>query len=833
VLIAQVIETGWQAAAAPAGLRPDLQALTWQSARVPGTAAAAMRDAGLWRTGETHDFDAEDWWFRTAFDTEPADAGERLLLHLDGIATVFTVWLNGVAVGRGESMWERHERDVTDILRCRDNELLIVCRALAPLLLRARRPRARWRVGLAASSQLRWYRTMLMGRAPGFAPGPAAVGPWRPVWLERRTGVAVRDMRLRTVLDGRDGVLAASFSLGGDDGADGASPWPETVRIEVTGPGEPRCERADVRDGRVRAEIRIPAVARWWPHTHGDPVLYRVRITAEENEIYTAKVGFRELHSPGLIEAEGLNLHVNGVPVFCRGAVWTPADLVSLNPGESQLREAVTLARDAGMNMLRIPGTGCYEDSAFFDLCDELGLLVWQDLMFANFDYPLSDPAFSATACREVSSLLADVGQRPSLAVLCGNSEVMQQAAMLGLPPGDEPGFFSARVPQMLRSAEVGAVYVPSAPCGGEFPFRTRQGIASYFGVGGYRRDLSDVRRAGVRFAAECMALSNVPEEEMTAALGPAGSAAWKAGVPRDAGASWDFDDVRDHYVASLLGLDPAVLKQSDHCRYLRLSRLVSGELMAAVFAEWRRAASGCHGGLILWLRDLLPGAGWGVVDSHGRPKAPWYYLRRALAPVAIWTSDEGLDGLHVHAVNDRPAPLEATLCVDAFAGGERLVAAGSVRIRLGPHSAGSWDAEAVVGHFFDASLAYRFGESGHDTIAVSLRSPDDPARLLAQAFSFPAGLPVTPEPATSLGVDAAAWPVGDRDVAVRVSSRRVLYGTQVTAPGFVPDDGYFTIAPGGERTVLLRPAAGGGRPVRCVVTAANLAARMSLPVFG
>ena len=93
----------------------------------------------------------------------------------------------------------------------------------------------------------------------------------------------------------------------------------------------------------------------------------------------------------------------------------------------------------------------------------------------------------------------------------------------------------------------------------------------------------------------------------------------WKAGVPRDAGTGWDFDDVRDHYLRLLFGVDPAELRRCDHERYLELSRAVSGEAMAAVFGEWRRPGSPCGGGLVLWLRDLVPGAGWGAGRPLGR----------------------------------------------------------------------------------------------------------------------------------------------------------------------------------------------------------------------
>ena len=97
---------------------------------------------------------------------------------------------------------------------------------------------------------------------------------------------------------------------------------------------------------------------------------------------------------------------------------------------------------------------------------------------------------------------------------------------------------------------------------------------------------------------------------------------------------------------------------------------MVSGEVMAEVFGEWRRAGSPCNGGIILWSGDLEPGAGWGILDSEGRPKAPYWFLKRILAPSAIWTTDEGLNGIDIHVANDLPASLEAWLRVAIYRNG-------------------------------------------------------------------------------------------------------------------------------------------------------------------
>jgi beta-mannosidase len=844
------LDAGWQAASCP----PDAHAgpaaldeLGWMPATVPGTAAEALRDAGRWRSGDPVDLDAEDWWFRTDFEASPAAGGEEVLLRLDGIATVAEVFLNGEPILESGSMFAAHALDVGALLRPGGNRLAIRCRALGPLLRVRRKPRARWRTKLA-DGNLRFFRTMLLGRAPGFAPGPAAVGPWRPIWLQRRRNVALDRLELRTRLDGDDGVLAVRVGLRGLGGA-----APSRVAVELSGTsGEHRGDlvlKQGVDGVEVQGELTVPAVARWWPHTHGEPVLHQVKLRVDTPAgplmVDAGRVGFRQLvptaDPGGDAKEDGLDLHVNGVRLFARGAVWTPDDIAGLAPGEERLRAALERTRDAGMNMLRIPGTAAYESPAFHDLCDELGILVWQDFMFANFDYPIADDGFRAAIEAEATAVLAALGGRPSLAVLCGNSEIEQQVAMLGLDPELGRGeLFGELLPRLVDSARVDAVYLPSAPCGGNLPFRPDRGVANYYGVGGYRRPLEDARRAEVRFAAECLAFANVPDQAGVEAILPEAPTSvvvhhprWKAGVPRDAGTGWDFDDVRDHYLGLLFDVDPGELRRYDHERYLELSRAVSGEVMAAVFGEWRRAGSPCGGGLVLWMRDLAPGAGWGVVDHAGAPKCAYHHLRRALAPTAVWITDEGLGGVGVHVANDAPEPLAASLRVSLYRDFEQQVGEARQELAIAAHGALSLELESLLGHFVDASWAYRFGPPAQDLIVASIEREGvgERVELLSQSIHLPAGRPGAVESPARLGLELEAAPGPDGGVALALTSSRLVYGLRIQAAGLSPRDDAFSLEPGQTRVVNLRatePEAVGGV---VAVTALNLQGRVTVPL--
>jgi beta-mannosidase len=837
----QPLDRGWEAAHTQPDAFVDPRGLEigqWRAAQVPGTAAGVLRDAGADTIG---DLDAEDWWFRTTFQAPRAAKDEEVVLCFGGIATVAEVHLNGELLFQSSSMFATHAFDVGDRLRG-ENELTIRCLALTPQLGTSRKPRARWRTQLVSDGNLRWFRTMLLGRAPGFAPGPAAVGPWRPIWLERRRGFAVDELQLRPRLDGDDGLLFVSSRLRVLNGS-----VPDQIELELDGPSGRRrvvLETERTADGlRAAGELRVPAVERWWPHTHGAPTMHdvRLRVASEASDsgsvtVEAGRVGFRTLAAGASddhdLERDGLDLHVNGVRIFVRGAVWTPIDPIGLAPSGRELLSALETVRDAGMNMLRVPGISAYEQDAWHDLCDELGVLVWQDLMFANLDYPFADDNFREAAEREASDVIARLAGRPSLAVMCGNSEVEQQVAMLGLDASIGRGeFFGATVPARIRAAEADAVYAPSAPFGGDLPFRPDRGIANYFGVGGYRRPLADARTAGVRFAAECLAFANVPDEAVIEGLLPQGPSQavvhhprWKSGVPRDAGAGWDFDDVRDHYLALLFGGDPGELRRVDHDRYLEISRFVSGEVMAEVFGEWRRRASPSGGGLVLWLRDLVAGAGWGVLDHRGEPKVAYHHLRRALAPVAVWTTDEGLGGIVAHVANDGPSPLSARLRVALYRDQELPVGVGVEAVEIAPHGGHERNVETLIGRFVDASWAYRFGPPAQDVIVASVeRDGPGGTELLSQHIRFPAGRPLIAEPAERLGLGAEARVGESGQTCLAVRSRRLAYGVRIHVPGFAADDDAFSVEPGGIRRIVLRPVATDTRFAGGTLTALNL----------
>jgi beta-mannosidase len=208
----------------------------------------------------------------------------------------------------------------------------------------------------------------------------------------------------------------------------------------------------------------------------------------------------------------------------------------------------------------------------------------------ANFDYPIGDPDFCNLVEQEARAFLDRTQASPALAILCGGSEVFQQAAMMGVSEKSwRSPLFDEILPAIAREMRPDCAYVENSPSGGALPFHANAGVPHYYGVGAYRRPLEDARRADVRFASECLGFANVPDAASVVrdfGEAPLKTPLWDARIPRDWGASQDFEQVRDHNVAELYAVDPQELRQNNPAAYLDLGRAAVAEVMEATFPE-------------------------------------------------------------------------------------------------------------------------------------------------------------------------------------------------------------------------------------------------------
>jgi beta-mannosidase len=778
------LRDGWRAVLTQQGRVPLEEDFT--EAPVPGTIADVLIQAGCWSWDNPIPLDEREVWYRCDFEANGAQC-----LKFGGLATIADIFLDERQIASSRSMFVPL---VCDVNLSGKHRLEICFRALTPYL--ESKNRARWRPRMIQPSGLRNVRTTALGRMPGFAPPAPPVGPWRHVELVSHAGLRVLRADLTPRLERSIGILEALIET---EGA-------QTSEATLTCAGETtplRQTRANFYEGA----LRIPDVAVWWPHSHGAPNLHEVTAQIGSANIDLGRVGFRNIETDRGSDGRGFGLVVNRVPIFCRGAVWTPADPIGLDSSREKLLPLLQEARDAGMNMLRVGGTMVYESDAFFDLCDELGILIWHDFQFANFDYPIGDPGFRDLVEQEARAFLDRTQGSPALAILCGGSEVYQQASMMGVPERSwRSPLFDEILPTITREMRSDCAYVENSPSGGALPFHSNAGVAHYYGVGAYRRPLEDARRAEVRFASECLGFANVPQAASVARdFGdePLANPLWDARIPRDWGASQDFEQVRDHYVEELYAVDVQELRARYPQHYLNLGRAAVTEVMEATFMEWRRDGSPTRGGLVWFFKDLWPSSGWGVLDWRGEPKSAWYALKRAFRPVQLAITDEGVNGLMLHLINETAEAIKAVVTLECLKDGKTSVMRAERAVTLEPRNTVGFSDVELWGAFFDTTYAYRFGPPSHDVTIATLATPA--GELLAEAFHFPLGRAAIAVPeamAVALAQDGETW-------QLRLRAFSFAQSVRIEDAGFRPEDDWFHLAPGREKLVRLSPRPG------------------------
>ena len=407
----------------------------WLPIAVPGDVHRALLDAGripdpFYDRNEEQVAWMEDreWWYRATLDgpAEPPGAGERLQLVFQGLDTFATIWLDGQELGRHRNMFREAVFDVTEALRTGQPHTLAL-RFEPPLAQVDEAALPFWAPGVQSPPRVA-MRKAQYGYGWDWGPRLPTIGIYRPVELRRHRLAALAGLRFATLdIDGGSGDALVSVRLEVDRFATDA---PLDLAVTLRAPdGSVAAERSlmlATGTDRATAYLQVPRAQLWWSHGLGEQPLYTLEAAlaaaGADLDRRTEPVGIRTLaldQSPDPDEAgtRFFRFVLNGVPIFAKGADWIPADSFpgAIEPGRyAALLEA---ARDANMNMIRVWGGGLYEHDSFYAECDRLGLLVWQDFMFACASYP-EDDHFAAEVRAEARTRCGGCVTTPAGAVV-------------------------------------------------------------------------------------------------------------------------------------------------------------------------------------------------------------------------------------------------------------------------------------------------------------------------------------------------------------------------------------------------------------------------------
>ncbi len=656
-------------AEAPAGADwPAIAALpesAWLPAAVPGTAHGALLAAGripdpFFAMNETavQWVGERTWAWRHHFEVTDLATHEDLVF--EGLDTYCTAWLNGTHLLASANMFVPQRVDVRALLRRGRNELVL---RFDPPLQRAREEEAAHggRRHLWNGDSARLYARKAQYHF-GWDWGPVLLtsGPWQPV---RRHGWDVRIAEIDCspqVEHGVDGGMArATLQLhtrlaGATTGL--------LLEHRLLDPEGRLVAATSQPAGMAQVSLVVDGARLWWPRGLGGQPLYTLctRVTDGSATLVEdrRRIGLRTLRlvqAPVQAEA-GLSFcfEVNGTEFFAGGANWIPDDSLLERITPARYRERVAQAAAAHMNMLRVWGGGIYEDDAFYDACDELGILVWQDFMFACGMYP-AQTAFQDSVRAEARAAVVRLRHHACLALWCGNNEDYSVAESIGCHgPGAAPGRFDARaiyeqlLPDVCLALDPGRAYWPGSPYSPNLS-STPEGTtpAADPTVGDrhswevWHQQMLPYQRYGevqARFVSEFGMQSHASLGLLESVLPPAErfpqsrTVAWhnKAGSGTP-----DGHRRLAVYMADNLRVGPTLAE------HVYATQFVQAEAMRYAYQDfrrrWQQPGARAVGGALVWqLNDCWPVTSWALIDSAGVVKPAWHTIRRALAPLAV-----------------------------------------------------------------------------------------------------------------------------------------------------------------------------------------------------
>lgn len=647
---------------------------------VPGTVQEAMQeftgDVNLAHNCLAARFIEEQYWHASrTFTISDKDIGKRMRLKFEGLDLIARVFVNGREIGNHKNFYTPAAYDITDIVHEGENALSVVLESgLFYAGWKNINDYADFQGTTTPLTRRVWLRKIQSSFEWDWSPRLINVGIYKECYIELGEGVFPNESRIFARLgdDSEDGRLDITQFVTAQTEAD------YTVTAEVLETGVKKTVSVHAKPGESSASLSldVPHPELWYPRNYGAQSLYTVRVTIScgaDEYVIEKKTGFRRvriLTPPHPDGGKYFILNINGVNVFAKGGNMVPVDLLASRFTREAYSTLISRAAECNFNALRVWGGGLYETDDFYELCDENGIVVWQDFVNACANYPADDREFFANYHEEIVHTIRRLSPHPSLCIYTGNNEIDWQTG--SMPPKKrypDAALYYWELPKTLRNEGDDRYYQPSSPyshyddsrdpndsmCGDQHPWQIGFANREYFGY----------RSMVCRFPNEGGILGPTSRDNIVSCLGEGQkfikSFDWQV---HDNSISDTTGANPDNYLPEKLGITIDGMTIDDYVYY---GGFCQGEGLTEYILNFRRRMYSSASAIFWMYNDCWPAVrSWTVVDYKKNRTPSFHPVRRAFAPVAVDIVKNGAE-YTVYAINERLCEKMAVLEYGAF----------------------------------------------------------------------------------------------------------------------------------------------------------------------
>lgn len=640
----------------------------WKSANVPGTLLTDLLEAKDILDPFIRDNDNlvlslfdNDFEYCRTFEWKENSEQERIqFLQFDGLDTLAEVRLNGVKILDTDNMFRTYRVNISSLLQAGMNEIRIRLHSPVQYMKEKQAQKPLFGIPMVVPGFTHLRKAHYMS-GWDWSPKLPDCGIWKDVTLLDISHAMLKDVLIRQTHE--EGSVKLEFDLD----VENYTRLPLSATISIIGPGGEKWQHIHSVDHSTNSEIIIEDPCLWWPRGYGEQALYEVKVElTHRDHLLDSKqyqIGLRTLTVNTEADEWGnqFAFEVNGIKIFSMGANYIPEDNLLGRLSRERTERLIKDCAEANFNTIRVWGGGFYPSDDFYELCDQYGIIIWQDFMFSCGIYNFTE-SFIENSLHEIEDNVKRVRHHASIGLYCGNNEIEMFFGDGRIESTEEnkDGYvllFEKNIPGLMAAIAPDSFYWPGSPSsGGDFLNTNSEdyGDGHYWEVWFGNKPFTEYRKTFFRYMSE-FGFESIPDLKTIEAFT----------IPEDRNL---FGYVMENHQKNPSGNQIMLTYLSETFQYpkdfsslIYVSQIMQAEAMRYGVEHWRRHRGRCMGALYWQLNDCWPTLSWSGIDYYGRWKALHYYARKFFAPVLVSACEEDTQ-VSLHVTNETREPVQGRL---------------------------------------------------------------------------------------------------------------------------------------------------------------------------